>query len=99
VRKAGKIVEEPGSTRFTAARGVAHGHAAAPSGHRLVLFERAGEASDESEPVYVNPAYVIRLDPAGEDHTSITLRHDASSPLVVRGEVHEVARRLSETWQ
>jgi hypothetical protein len=39
------------------------------------------------------------LDPAGEDHTSITLRHDASSPLVVRGEVHEVARRLSETWQ
>ena len=61
-----------------------------------MLFERAGEAADDSDPVYVNPMYVVRLDPAGEDQTSITLRHDASSPLVVRGAVHEVARRLSE---
>jgi len=96
VRKAGKIVEEPGSTRFTTTRGVAQGYAAAASGHRLVHFERAGEAADDSEPVYVNPMYVVRVDPAGEDQTSITLRHDASAPLLVRGAVHEVARRLSE---
>lgn len=96
VRKAGTIVEEPGRTRFPAAGGVAHGYtASAPSGHRLVLFERAGEAADDGDPVYVNPMYVVRLDPAGEDQTSITLRHDVPS-LVVRGAVHEVARRLSE---
>jgi hypothetical protein len=40
--------------------------------------------------------YVVRLDPVGEDQASITLRDDVSSPLVVRGTVHEVARRLSE---
>jgi ATP-dependent Clp protease ATP-binding subunit ClpC len=97
VRKAGTIVEEPGRTRFPTARGVAPDYtASAPSGHRLVLFERAGEAADDSDPVYVNPAYVVRLDPAGEDQTSIALRHDVSSPLVVRGAVHEVARRLSD---
>lgn len=96
VRKARKIVEEPGSTRFTTTMGIARGGAAAASGHRLVLFEHAGEAADGSEPVYVNPSYVVRVDPAGEDKTSITLRHDASSPLLVRGAVHEVARRLSE---
>ena len=97
VRKARTIVEEPGRTGFPTARGVGHGYtASAPSGHRLVLFERAGEAADDSDPVYVNPMYVVRLDPAGGDQTSITLRHDASSPLVVRGAVHEVARRLSE---
>jgi ATP-dependent Clp protease ATP-binding subunit ClpC len=97
VRKARTIVEEPGRMRFPTARGVAHGHtASASSGNRLVLFERAGEAADDSDPVYVNPIYVVRLDPAGEDRTSITLRHDVSSPLVVRGAVHEVARRLSE---
>lgn len=93
VRKDRTIVEEPGSTEFTTARGVAQDYAAsAPSGHRLVLFERAGEAADDSDPVYVNPMYVVRLDPAGADHTSITLRHDVSAPLVVRGAVHEVAR-------
>ena len=97
VRKARTIVEEPGRTRFPIARGVAHGYSAsAPSGHRLVLFERAGEAADDSDPVYVNPMYVVRLDPVGEDQASITLRDDVSSPLVVRGTVHEVARRLSE---
>jgi hypothetical protein len=97
VRKARTIVEEPGRMRSPTARGVAHGYTAwAPSGHRLVLFELAGEAADDSDPVYVNPMYVVRLDPAGEDQTSITLRHDVSSPLVVRGAVHEVARRLSE---
>jgi ATP-dependent Clp protease ATP-binding subunit ClpC len=97
VRKAGTIVEEPGRTRFPTARRVAPDYtASAPSGHRLVLFERAGEAADDSDPVYVNPAYVVRLDPAGEDQTSIALRHDVSSPLVVRGAVHEVARRLSD---
>jgi ATP-dependent Clp protease ATP-binding subunit ClpA len=97
VRKARTIVEEPGKTRFSTARGVAPGYtASAPSGHRLVLFERAGEAANDSDPVYVNPMYVVRLDPAGEDQTSITLRHEGSSPLVVRGAVHEVARRLSE---
>jgi len=97
VRKARTIVEEPGRTRLPTARGAAHVHSAsAPSGHRLVLFECVGEAADDSEPVYVNPMYVVRLDSAGEDQTSITLRHDVSSPLVVRGAVHEVARRLSE---
>ena len=97
VRKARTIVEEPGKTRFPTAKGAAHGYSpSAPSGHRLVLFERAGETPDDSDPVYVNPMYVVRLDPAGGDQTSITLRHDVSSPLVVRGAVHEVARRLSE---
>jgi ATP-dependent Clp protease ATP-binding subunit ClpA len=91
VRKARTIVEEPGR------RGASHRDAAAAlSGHRLVLFERAGETSDDSDPVYVNPGYVVRLDPVGENQTSIALRHDVSSPLVVRGAVHEVARRLSE---
>jgi ATP-dependent Clp protease ATP-binding subunit ClpA len=97
VRKARAIVEEPGRTRFPTAGGVAHGYTpSAPSGHRLVLFERAGEAADDSAPVYVNAMYVVRLDPAGADQTSITLRHDVSSPLVVRGAVHDVARRLAE---
>jgi ATP-dependent Clp protease ATP-binding subunit ClpA len=93
VRKAGKIVEEPGITRSTTTRVVAP--SSGTSGHRLILFERAGEAAGDSEPVYVNPMYVVRVDPAGEDQTSITLRHDVSSPLVVRGAVHEVAQRLS----
>jgi ATP-dependent Clp protease ATP-binding subunit ClpC len=93
VRKAATIVEEPGRTRFTTAHAYT---ASAPSGHRLVLFERAGDAADDSDPVYVNPTYVVRVDPAGEDQTSITLRHDVASPLVVRGAVHEVARRLSD---
>ena len=44
----------------------------------------------------MNPMYVVRVDPAGEDQTSITLQHDVPSPLVVRGAVHEVAQRLSE---
>jgi ATP-dependent Clp protease ATP-binding subunit ClpC len=97
VRKARTIVEEPGRTRFPTARSLAHGYTAwAPSGHRLVLFERAGEAADDSDPVYVNPMYVVRMDPAGEGQTSITLQHDVSSPLVVRGAVHDVARRLAE---
>ena len=97
VRKARTIVEEPGSPGFTTARGAAQGYTASTSsGHRLVHFERSGEAADDSDPVYVNPMYVVRVDPAGEDHTSITLRHDVSSPLIVRGAVHEVARRLSE---
>lgn len=97
VRKARTVVEEPGRTPFPTARGGAHDYTESPpSGHRLVLFERAGAAADDSDPVYVNPMYVVRLDPAGEDQTSIALRHDVSSPLVVRGAVHEVARRLSE---
>ena len=97
VRKARMIVEEPGSHRFTTARGGVHGYTAesALRVHRLVLFDRAGDAADDSDPVYVNPMYVVRLDPAGADQTSITLQHDVSSPLVVRGAVHEVARRLS----
>jgi ATP-dependent Clp protease ATP-binding subunit ClpA len=97
VRKARAIVEEPGSIRFTTAPDVAHGHTgeSALRVHRLVLFDRAGDAADDSDPVYVNPMYVVRLDPAGEGQTSITLRHDASSSLVVRGALHEVARRLS----
>jgi hypothetical protein len=39
----------------------------------------------EYAPVYVNPMYVIRPDPAGEDQTSIALQHDAASPLVRQG--------------
>ena len=97
VRKSRAVVEEPGKMRVSTAREVAHFNAAsASSGHRLVLFERAGEAVDDSEPVYVNPMYVVRLDPAGGGQTSIALRHDVSSPLIVHGAVHEVARRLSE---
>lgn len=98
VRKAGTIVEKPGSTRFTTARGSARGYAgeSALRVHRLVLFDRAGDTADHSDPVYVNPMYVVRLDPAGEDQTSITLQHDPASPLVVRGALDEVARRMSE---
>ena len=97
VRKARLVIEEPGKTTVPTGRGVAHDYtASAPSGHRLVLFERAGEAAADGDPVYVNPAYVVRLDPAGENQTSIALRLGVSSPLVVRGTVHEVARRLSE---
>lgn len=98
VRKARTIVEEPGNVRVSTARDVAHfDTASAPSGHRLVLFERSGDAADDREPVYVNPRYVVRLDPVGKGQTSIVLTHDTSSPLVVRGAVHEVARLLSET--
>jgi ATP-dependent Clp protease ATP-binding subunit ClpC len=96
VRKSRTSVEGPGGTGSTTARGVALGYTvSATSGHRLVLFERAGDAADDSGSVYVNPMYVVRLDPSGEDHTSITLQHDVSSPLVVRGAMDEVARRLS----
>jgi ATP-dependent Clp protease ATP-binding subunit ClpA len=98
VRKAGTIVEQPGSTQFKTTRSGARGYAAetALRVHRLVLFERVGDTATDREPVYVNPMYVVRLDPAGEDQTSITLRQDGSSPLVVRGALDEVARRLSE---
>lgn len=97
VRKARSVVEEPGKTPFPTGRGVARDYtASAPSGHRLILFERAGEAAEDGDAVYVNPVYVVRLDPVGEDHTSIALRHEASSPLIVRGTVHAVARRLSD---
>jgi ATP-dependent Clp protease ATP-binding subunit ClpA len=96
VRKARTIVEEPGKMRSPTERGVASDDpASAPSGNRLVLFKRAGDAADDNDPVYVNPSYVVRLDPVGDNQTSITLRHAASSALVVRGGVHEVARRLS----
>ncbi len=96
VRKARSVVEEPGKKPFPTGTEGAHDYSAsAPSGHRLVLFERAGEAAADGDPVYVNPVYVVRLDPAGEGLTSIVLRQD-SAPLVVRGTVHEVARRLSE---
>jgi ATP-dependent Clp protease ATP-binding subunit ClpA len=99
VRKGGSIVESAAtrgsanplgaSTRYTAMQ--------TPSGLRLVLFERAGEGAGDSEPLYVNPVDVVRLDPVGEDTTSITVRHDAVSTVVVKGSVHEVAQRLTES--
>ena len=63
---------------------------------RLVLFERAGETTTDGGPVYVNPVDVVRVDPLSDDKTSITLRRNDSSTLVVRGPMSEVARRLLE---
>jgi ATP-dependent Clp protease ATP-binding subunit ClpA len=68
-----------------------------PSALRLVLFERAEDGAGDSEPLYVNPVDVVRVDPVGEATSSITLRNEGASPVVVRGGVHEVARRLTET--
>ncbi len=97
VRSEGTIVEAMspagpanprGASRYTATQ--------ASSGLRLVLFDRPGEGAEGGEPLYVNPVDVVRLDPVGEDTTSITLGHDAASTLVVKGSLHEVARRLTE---
>jgi ATP-dependent Clp protease ATP-binding subunit ClpA len=98
VRKAGTIVEFGGVLGSSTYRAFAQGHPAASpsSGLRLVLFERAGETKIDTIPVYVNPVDVVRVDQVSEDLTSITLRHDESSTLVVRGPVNEVARRLTE---
>ena len=63
---------------------------------RLVLFERAGEKTTDGAPVYVTPVDVVRVDRVSDDETSITLRHNDSSALVVRGPVSGVARRLTE---
>ena len=77
-----------GSSRFSAAQ--------MPSGLRLVLFDRAGEDAGDNASVYVNPVDVVRLDPVGEDTTSITLGRGIALTVVVKGGVHEVARRLTE---
>jgi ATP-dependent Clp protease ATP-binding subunit ClpA len=98
VRKADTIVESGEGVESSTYRAFAHGHPGAwpSSGLRLVLFERAGETTTDSGPVYVNPVDVVRVDRVSEDQTSITLRHNDSSTLVVRGTVNEVARRLTE---
>ena len=98
VRKAGTFVESGGALGSSTHRAFAHGHPAASpsSGLRLVLFERAGETTTDGGSVYVNPVDVVRVDRLRDDETSITLRHNDSSTLVVRGTVSEVARRLTE---
>ena len=98
VRKAGTFVESGGALGSSTHRAFAHGHPAASpsSGLRLVLFERAGETTTDGGSVYVNPVDVVRVDRLSDDETSITLRHNDSSTLVVRGTVSEVARRLTE---
>jgi ATP-dependent Clp protease ATP-binding subunit ClpC len=64
-------------------------------GLRLVLFERAGDEAGDNEPVYVNPVDVVRLDPANESTTTITLRQGTPSTVVVRGGIDDVARQLT----
>ena len=98
VRRAGTIVEAGGALGSSTHRAFAHGPPAAwpSSGLRLVLFERAGDTTIDTVPVYVNPVDVVRVDQVSEDQTSITLRHSDSSTLVVRGAANEVARRLTE---
>jgi ATP-dependent Clp protease ATP-binding subunit ClpA len=98
VRKTGTIVESSKGAESSGYQAFAgRGSAARPlSGLRLVLFERAGEKTTDGAPVYVNPVDVVRVDRVSDDETSITLRHNDSSALVVRGPVSEVARRLTE---
>lgn len=98
VRKAGVIVESGEALGSSTYRAFAHGHSAASplSGLRLVLFERVGDVATDGGAVYVNPVDVVRVDRLSDDETSITLRHNNSSTLVVRGAVNEVARRLTE---
>ena len=98
VRKAGTTVESGEVVESSTYRAFVDGRPAAwpSSGLRLVLFERAGEATTDGGPVYVNPVDVVRVDRVSDDETSITLRHNDSSTLVVRGPVSEVARRLME---
>lgn len=97
VRKAGAISEAtatrgPGSPWGASARYTTTSNR---GGLRLVLFERAEDGAD-GEPLYVNPIDVVRVDAAGDETSSITLMHGAALTVVVRGEVHEVARRLTE---
>lgn len=98
VRKDGTISEAAATRGAASPSGASARYTAtsSPSGLRLVLFERAGEGHDGDEPLYVNPIDVVRVDPAGDDTSSITLRHGDSLTLIVRGAVHEVARRLTE---
>ncbi len=97
VRNDGSIVESSGSPGSSSPRSASSRYTATwpQSRLRLVLFERAGEGAGDNEPLYVNPVDVVRVDPVGEGATSITLRQGASSTVVVRGGVHEVARRLT----
>ena len=62
---------------------------------RPVLFERASATTSNEGPGYVNPVAVARVDQVSKDQTSITLRHDPSSTLVVRGTTNAVVCRLA----
>jgi ATP-dependent Clp protease ATP-binding subunit ClpA len=97
-RKDGTVVEGPAPPGSLNPRGGSSRYRATstPSGLRLVLFDRADEGADDVEPLYVNPMDVARVDPAAEDSTTITLRQGSASTVVVKGGVHEVARRLME---
>lgn len=97
VRTDGTVVEGLGTVGSSGPRGAANRYIATqPStGLRLVLFDRV-EAGANSEPLYVNPMDVVRVDPVDDDTSSITLRQGATSTVTVRGAVHEVARRLTE---
>jgi ATP-dependent Clp protease ATP-binding subunit ClpA len=99
VRKGGTIVETESTAFGTSPHDPSSRYTAThtPTGLHLVLFDRAGEGADGSEPLYVNPLDVVRLDAVDEGTTSITLRHDAASTVAVKGSVHEVARRLTES--
>lgn len=98
VRKAGTIVGGGETVESSTGRAFTHGDLAAPppGGLRFVLFERVGKTTADSGPVYVNPADVVAVAQMSEDRTSITLRHNASSTLVVRGAADDVARRLTQ---
>jgi Clp amino terminal domain, pathogenicity island component len=97
VRKAGTIDESGEVVESSTYRALTRGEPAEwpLSGLRLVRFERAGETTTDGGPVYVNPVDVVRVDRVSDDETSITLRYNDSSTLVVRGSVSEVARRLT----
>jgi ATP-dependent Clp protease ATP-binding subunit ClpA len=97
VRKAGVMVEsseEAEPTWPSPARG--HRATSPRSGLRFVLFERMGTTTADSGPVYVNPADVVAVTQLDEDRSSITLRHNDASTLVVKGAADEVARRLEQ---
>ncbi|HEY6469800.1 MAG TPA: Clp protease N-terminal domain-containing protein [Candidatus Dormibacteraeota bacterium] len=97
VRKDGATAENAAPHRSVNARGASlHTSTHPQSGLRLVLFERAGESAGDNEPLYVNPVDVVRVDPVDESTTTITLRQGTAAPIVVRGGVHDVARRLTD---
>lgn len=97
VRTSGAVVEA-GNSAEPSWQSVSRAYRAASprSGLRFVRFERAGTADADSGPVFVNPADVVAVAQVGEDRASITLRHNDSSTLFVRGSAEDIARQLEQ---
>ena len=97
VRKDATIAETSAPPGSATSRGANLYTATHPQSElRLVRFERAGEKAGDNELLYVNPVDVVRVDPVDEATTTITLRQGAALTIVVRGGIHDVARRLTD---